>query len=301
MIYSGTRKVKRGKRFNDPNKWSSLEILTRVATRQRLVEHPDNYYVYILCEPDGTPFYVGKGKGNRVFQHEAEACSLALRSHKLNVIRRIQRGGELIGYALDGFFEIEAQSLARERELIAFFGRFDQQAGPLTNQLDGGEGASNPSSESRARHAASLGGEAEDPERRIANSFLASIAGGQDSVPIKPWRTLSSRAHLLRPSPNKPIPKPTLRMAKALAATAIANQIMLVPGAIVPRQLTIEKVLCILENGCGGDMIHAGMVEPVEPRRNPLEECLRLTQDGYEAVINWLGEDRLIEFGVLEP
>ena len=31
------------------------------------------HYVYILRRPDGRPFYVGKGYGPRVFQHENEA------------------------------------------------------------------------------------------------------------------------------------------------------------------------------------------------------------------------------------
>ena len=31
---------------------------------------PDNYYVYILINPiDLLPFYVGKGKGNRAYNH----------------------------------------------------------------------------------------------------------------------------------------------------------------------------------------------------------------------------------------
>jgi hypothetical protein len=202
---------------------------------------------------------------------------------------------------IDGFFADAAGAHARERELIALYGRHDLGRGSLTNQLDGGEGPSNPSAEVQARHAASLGGEADDPERRVANRFLASIAGGQDSVPIKPWSILRRTAHLLRPSPNKPIPRPTERMVKAIVASAITNSVLLVPGALVPRRLIIEGIVCAIENGCGGDMIAAGLMEPVEPRSMPLEEQLRLTSSGVNAVISLIGRDRLLDFGVLEP
>jgi hypothetical protein len=32
-----------------------------------------DYYVHLLRRPDGRPFYVGKGSGARVFDHEYEA------------------------------------------------------------------------------------------------------------------------------------------------------------------------------------------------------------------------------------
>lgn len=285
----------------DAARWAHLRVLTRDAAAALLAGAGGRFYVYVLCKPDGTPFYVGKGIGRRVFQHEAEAWNTTRVSHKLNVIRRIRRQGGAIAYAIDVVFDAEVEAHARERELIALYGRHDQGRGPLTNQLDGGEGAANPSAEVQARHAASLGGDADDPERRIANRFLASIAGGQDSVPIKPWSTLRARAHLLRPSPNKPIPQPTARMAKAIAASAISNAVMLEPGALLPRRLMIDGVECVIENGCGGDMIAAGLVEPVEPRSVPLEERLRLTPRGLHAVIGCVGRHRLVDYGVIEP
>ncbi|MCO6415904.1 GIY-YIG nuclease family protein [Siccirubricoccus sp. KC 17139] len=285
----------------DATRWAHLRVLTRDSVMPLLAGATDRFYVYVLCEPDGTPFYVGKGIGRRIFQHEAEAWNTTRVSHKLNLIRRIRREGGEVAYAIDSFFSEEAAAHARERELIAYYGRHDLGRGPLTNQLDGGEGASNPSAETQSRHAASLGGDAEDPERRAANRFLAAIAGGQDSVPIKPWRILRRTAHLLRPSPGKPIPRPTPRMAKAIAASAIANNVMLEAGAVLPRRLMIDSTECAIENGCGGDMIAAGLVEPVEPREAPLEESLRLTALGLSAVVGYVGREKLIDYGILKP
>lgn len=47
------------------------------------------YYVYVLSTPEGEPFYVGKGIGNRVFQHAKAALETAHKSDKIDTIRRI--------------------------------------------------------------------------------------------------------------------------------------------------------------------------------------------------------------------
>jgi hypothetical protein len=289
------------RRYGDASRWSGLTPMTRDEAAAALSANAAPYYVYVLWRPERVPFYVGKGTGRRLFQHEAETWNGTSVSHKLNVIRHIRKQGKAVGYTFDGFFEEERAALARERALIAWYGRHDLKSGPLTNQIDGGEGASNPSAESQARHAASLGGDAADPERQVANRFLASIAGPQASIPIKPWGTICRRAHLLRPSPGKPVPGPRPRMAKALVASAVANGVLLEVGAIIPRRLIVDGVECVIENGCGGDMIHAGMVEPVEPRTTALAERLRLTSRGLSAVVGLVGESKLVDLGILPP
>lgn len=50
------------------------------------------YYVYCLVDPrDNKIFYIGKGHGNRVFNHAADSLNEDLDSLKLNTIREIHR------------------------------------------------------------------------------------------------------------------------------------------------------------------------------------------------------------------
>src|SRR6267378_4437944 len=58
----------------------------RKQARNFLKDNPGRYYVYILRRPDLRPFYVGKGKAYRLFNHVDEARHTE-NSHKLNVIR----------------------------------------------------------------------------------------------------------------------------------------------------------------------------------------------------------------------
>lgn len=94
------------------------------------------FYVYVLCRPNGKPFYVGKGKDKRIYDHEREAQN-GHQCHKCNVIRKIWKsGGEVQRYVVFTTDD-EQEALAYEVELIALYGHKS-----LTNVTEGGEGAS---------------------------------------------------------------------------------------------------------------------------------------------------------------
>jgi hypothetical protein len=78
------------------------------------------YYVYRLVDPrDGRTFYVGKGRGNRLFHHVAEATELAERtSLKLETIRDVEISGQKVRYIIHRHGLTEAEALLVESALI---------------------------------------------------------------------------------------------------------------------------------------------------------------------------------------
>lgn len=89
-------------------------------------------YVYQWCYPDGTPFYIGLGKGKRYLRMRAR------NQHTLNVVSKIEsEGGEVIREKIAEDLSYE-HACKLEIELIAKYGR-RRDGGLLTNLLPGGE------------------------------------------------------------------------------------------------------------------------------------------------------------------
>lgn len=109
---------------------------------------PQEFYVYTLVRPDGRVFYVGKGKGDRIFDHDKEARQ-GHQCHKCNIIRKIWRQGKTYQRYYVFTTTDEDEAYTHERELIAQYGRKN-----LANLTDGGEGLRNPAPEVRERLAA---------------------------------------------------------------------------------------------------------------------------------------------------
>ena len=104
------------------------------------------FYAYIHAKPDGTPFYVGKGRNKRMF-------NLTKRnSHHKNVIAKYGKPNIIIG-KMDCSSEDEAFNL--EVGIIKCFKRMGYE---LVNKSNGGEGSAGHavSLESRQRISATL-------------------------------------------------------------------------------------------------------------------------------------------------
>lgn len=82
------------------------------------------FYVYLWLREDGTPYYVGKGSGNRAYKKRR--CGNPPRNRVFVM-----------------YVPSEQEALETEIKLIAFYGRKDQKTGCLVNLTDGGENPPN--------------------------------------------------------------------------------------------------------------------------------------------------------------
>lgn len=155
------------------------------------------FYVYILCRPphgkqvQGKPFYVGKGMGNRVYDHETEARSRC-DCRKCRTIRKIWKSGGDVQRVILFTTDDEQEAFAYEIETIALYGREN-----LCNHTDGGEGTQNISPETRAKLRAAAKARYADPAERTKQS-AARIAHLADPD-VRAQRTAQMKARMADP------------------------------------------------------------------------------------------------------
>jgi hypothetical protein len=89
--------------------------------------NPNRFYTYAYLREDRTPYYIGKGKGNRAY-----------RKYKGEI--KLPKDKSRIIFLKQNITEEEA--FKHEIYMIAVFGRKDLGTGILRNKTDGGEGSS---------------------------------------------------------------------------------------------------------------------------------------------------------------
>ena len=84
-----------------------------------------NFYTYAYLREDGTPYYIGKGTGSRVYDKRR-----TINKPKADKILFLKRN------------LTEEEAFKHETYMISVFGRKDIGTGILRNHTNGGEGAS---------------------------------------------------------------------------------------------------------------------------------------------------------------
>lgn len=134
------------------------------------------FYVYALVDPrDDSVFYIGKGTGRRMYQHEKDAKrGQARNTAKYSRITEILAAGLRVACRVLAYFQSEADAFAAERSFIA------QHAG-LTNANAGGGGG-------WTGHAKADVDLQESPQatKRKALDLLARIVPYMDWINAKP-------------------------------------------------------------------------------------------------------------------
>jgi hypothetical protein len=86
----------------------------------------NNYYTYAYLREDGTPYYIGKGKGKRIHQKCRRLFNLPPKERRIFLKKNLT----------------EEEAFKHEIYMIAVLGRKDLGTGILNNFTNGGEGAS---------------------------------------------------------------------------------------------------------------------------------------------------------------
>ncbi len=117
------------------------------------MEPKQNFYVYILFKTynrgnfkygdiqfDMEPFYIGKGKGNRIEVSKKEFNSS--NKHKSRILEKIISNSMIVTSIKYMENLTEEKAFEIEKDLIRKIGRKDLGLGPLSNLCDGGKGSS---------------------------------------------------------------------------------------------------------------------------------------------------------------
>ena len=181
-----------------------------------------NYYVYAYLRENGTPYYIGKGKGRRTTA-----------KHTINPPVDKSR----IVFLETNLTEIGAFAL--ERRYIKWYGRKDNNTGILRNMTDGGEGSSGRIASVTSRNKSSKSNLETWGKEETLIGYKESMkdiwANGNRNKKIANSVSGSNNARFGKPATNKDVPH-SLETRRNMKFTKAKKRLVL----LASRYLEIE-------------------------------------------------------------
>jgi len=154
----------------------------------------EEYYVYAYLRDDGTPYYTGKGKGDRAYKNNGRVFEPPSNNRILMVLQNLT----------------EEQAFSNEKDYIAWYGRKDNNTGILRNLTDGGEGMSGhiPSEKTKnLKRILSTGKKHTEKTKKILSEYASSRKGNKNSF----YGKKHSEAWIKNFSINNPAKRPEIQ------------------------------------------------------------------------------------------
>jgi hypothetical protein len=117
------------------------------------------YYTYAYLREDGTPYYIGKGKGKRIYINKGRPCGAPTDKSRIIYLKQNLT---------------EAEAFGHEIYMIAVFGRKDLGTGILYNRTNGGDGVSGIIFSEEARRKMSLSATKYNNDEERKNALIKS-------------------------------------------------------------------------------------------------------------------------------
>jgi len=180
--------------------------------------HDRRFYVYAFLRKDGTPYYIGKGEGNRIDSPKGRRFKLPPKDQ-----RKVLAGSLT-----------EPEAFEYEIALIHCLGRKDQGAGCLRNLTDGGDGPSGAvrSPEHRAKISAFQTGRIRSPEHQAKIS--AANKGRTFGPETRAKVSAALKGHGTSPETRAKLSAATAAQhaAKRALREALSGQLSLLPQEV---------------------------------------------------------------------
>lgn len=136
---------------------------------------PSGFYVYCYLREDLTPYYVGKGSGNRAWRKHHTIKNGFFQGIK------VPDDNKKIVIVEANLCEVGA--FAIERQLIRWYGRKDIGTGILRNKTDGGEGGSGIVVTEESRLKRSIANKGQGKGRKLSPETVAKMKASKEAIP----------------------------------------------------------------------------------------------------------------------